>query len=80
MVREMCIVAKPGSSIPVGSVLAPSNGVGQGHRLVPCDGREMSIDAFPELYAVVGNTFGGSPHLRSFRVPDLTVRIDVPRP
>lgn len=34
---------------------------------IPCDGRALSKDDYPELYGVIGNRFGGEKE--RFRVP-----------
>jgi rhizosphere induced protein len=36
-----------------------------------CDGRELSVSAFPYLYAVLGNLYGGDVTSGVFRLPDL---------
>ena len=39
-----------------------------------CDGREISIEAYPELYLAVGNSFGEAQE-GSFRIPDPRGRV-----
>ncbi|MBM4394458.1 MAG: tail fiber protein [Deltaproteobacteria bacterium] len=39
---------------------------------LPCDGRELSTTAYPALYAVIGETFGGG--AGTFNLPDLRGR------
>ncbi|MEL6359174.1 MAG: phage tail protein, partial [Bacteroidota bacterium] len=52
---------------PVGSVLAfPAERAPVGYLL--CDGRTVSSTDYPELYAVLGTTYGGS--ASQFRLPD----------
>lgn len=56
--------------IPVGSIMCfastnvPSN-------YIPCDGREVMRSQFPELYKLIGNTFGQPESELGFLVPDL---------
>lgn len=35
-----------------------------------CDGSELNVAQYQALYAIIGNTFGGSPS-KTFKVPDL---------
>ena len=35
-----------------------------------CDGSELSIDAYPRLFASLGNTYGGYEYQRTFCLPD----------
>lgn len=54
--------------VPVGSILAfPSKKVPDGY--MPCEGQELSIRLYPELYEVIGHTWGGNKS--SFCLPDL---------
>ncbi|WP_371346722.1 IPT/TIG domain-containing protein [Ancylobacter sp. IITR112] len=39
----------------------------------PCDGRQLSIQRYPALYAVIGTTYGGDGKL-TFNIPDLRGR------
>lgn len=39
--------------------------------MLPCDGRELSINQYPILYSIVGDRFGGDGITR-FKLPDLT--------
>ena len=41
---------------------------------VPCDGRLLSVQAEPDLFAVIGDTYGGDGVL-NFAVPDLRGRV-----
>ncbi len=36
-----------------------------------CDGSEKDSSLYPELYAAIGNSYGGSPDGSKFNVPDL---------
>jgi rhizosphere induced protein len=36
-----------------------------------CDGRQLFVSAFYELYAALGNLYGGDPASGTFRIPDL---------
>lgn len=66
------------TSVPIGTICAYAGPVAptgkpavlleaQGWTL--CDGRELEVARFPELYAVLGDTYGGEP-CRTFRIPD----------
>jgi len=39
----------------------------------PCDGSEYSVQSYEALYAIIGNTFGGTAS-KTFKVPDLRGR------
>ncbi len=49
---------------------------------LPCDGRPLSMDAFPELWENIGTTWGAQPAQRKFNLPDLRGRflVGVPEP
>lgn len=54
--------------VPIGSILAfPSKKVPNGY--LPCEGQEISIQLYPELYDIIGHTWGGSKN--TFCLPDL---------
>lgn len=56
------------NGIPVGAIFAfPSETIPDGY--LPCEGQEVSISQYPELYKLIGNTFGGSSKI--FNLPDL---------
>lgn len=56
---------------PVGAVLIwPSNNIPAAYHL--CDGSSLSSDDYPELYAVLGHTYGGSGN--QFNLPDMRGR------
>lgn len=40
-----------------------------------CDGREINISAYPQLFGVVGHSFGSTPGSSSFRLPDPRGRV-----
>lgn len=54
--------------IPIGSILIYSSGKVP-HGYLPCDGSELSKKAYPELYALIGGTWGETKD--SFFLPDL---------
>lgn len=57
-----------GSSLPIGAIIAfPSEAIPDG--FLPCEGQELSRKQFPELSALLGNSFGGSSS--TFNLPDL---------
>lgn len=54
--------------LPIGAIFAfPSTGIPNGY--LPCEGQELSTRQYPQLYALIGNTFGGNQ--RTFNLPDL---------
>ena len=54
--------------LPIGSILIyPAENVPSG--FLPCDGRELSKEAFSELYSILKGTWGESD--KSFFLPDL---------
>lgn len=61
----------PDEAVPLGSVCAfaaPAASVPRGWLL--CDGREVAIDEYPELFEVIGETYGAGSTEHFFRVPD----------
>lgn len=60
--------APPGTIFPYGGDTAPA-----GYLL--CNGLEVNAAGYPDLYAVVGNKFGGA--YPKFKVPDLRGRVPV---
>jgi len=69
------IVTRHGATLPVGTVFPskmPPNGA-----YAACDGGTLPQQGFPELYAVIGSTYGRAREGR-FRLPDFTNRISSP--
>lgn len=64
------------AGLPVGSVFMFAGGKAPSHAL-RCDGSLHSASAYPELFSVIGNTYGGD--LDQFRVPNLNGRVPVGR-
>lgn len=57
-----------GLFLPVGAIIAfPSENIPSG--FLPCEGQELPIIQYPDLYAVLGKTFGGNE--KTFFLPDL---------
>lgn len=52
----------------------PSGAVPESQGWMLCDGRELGVEAYPELYAVLGEAWGGAPGGGRFRIPDLRGR------
>lgn len=67
------------ATVPIGSLVSfAGNNLPNGYLL--CDGAEVLISSYPELYAVIGNTYSGSVPLigvATFRLPDLRGRMAV---
>lgn len=61
-----------GAIVPYGSTTAPTN-------WLICDGTEYSIDDYPELYAKIGNMFGGDELEGTFAVPNFKGRFPIGR-
>jgi microcystin-dependent protein len=60
--------------VPTGCVL-PYSGAGSPSGYLLCDGSSVTDTAYPALFAVIGNTYGGvSPN---FLLPDLRTRVPV---
>jgi len=55
-----------GSLVPLGTVL-PFAGISPPTGWLLCDGTDQPPQAYPELYDLIGNTYGGT-----FKMPDLT--------
>ena len=41
---------------------------------LPCDGRELAISEYPDLFSMVGSAWGGDREKKTFNLPDLTER------
>lgn len=65
------------ATVPIGSLVSfAGTTIPSGYLL--CDGAEVLISAYPELYAAIGNTYNGSEPLigvATFRLPDLRGRM-----
>ena len=62
-------------TVPLGAIFAfPSESLPVG--FLPCDGREILVSSYPDLFKLVGSTFG-SPSVGHFRLPDLRRRVVV---
>lgn len=58
------------NSVPTGTVIAfPTSSVPDGY--IKCNGATLSEAAYPELFTIIGRTYGGSAASSTFRVPDL---------
>lgn len=56
--------------VPVGSIMCfPYQKYPSGY--LPCDGREVLINQYPDLYHLIGNSFGTPEEKNCFRLPDL---------
>ncbi len=54
--------------IPIGAIFAfPSEDIPENY--LPCEGQELSSVQYPELFNIIGTTYGGSSN--SFNLPDL---------
>ena len=61
------------AAIPVGTMVPYAGALTQTGDWLPCDGTEYSTALYPELFAVIGNTYGGGGG--TFAVPDIEDRI-----
>ena len=64
------------ATVPIGAIM-PFAGPNIPSGYLLCDGAEVLISNYPELYAVIGNTYKGAPALlgvATFRLPDLRGR------
>lgn len=69
--REVAVV--DAGRMPVGSIVAFGGGTGvvpEGEGWMVCDGRELTVQAYPELHAVLGRAWGVG-GAGTFRLPDL---------
>lgn len=65
--------------VPVGTVL-PFAGLVTNVNIIPggfllCDGSQQSIQTYPALYSVIGNTYGTGSAATLFKLPDLRGRV-----
>lgn len=62
------IAREVSNNFPIGMIFAyPSEKIPE--NFLPCEGQELSRKQYPELYGVIGNTFGGTNS--TFYLPDL---------
>jgi hypothetical protein len=70
---------------PPGSVIEDLNGVlwlvldSEGHTTPNPDGQAISRETYPELWAVLGETFGKGDGETTFNIPDFRGRVVPPR-
>jgi microcystin-dependent protein len=70
---ERDVPALESGRVPVGSMVAYGGGGGgvpEGEGWMVCDGRELTVQGYPELHAVLGRAWGGGA-AGTFRLPDL---------
>ena len=60
---------EPGESIPIGSIIPYGNSVVPETYLL-CDGQAVSRTDYPELFAIIGTSFGSGDGSTTFNVPD----------
>jgi hypothetical protein len=60
------------SQPPVGSVVAFGRAASPSSRWLVCDGREVERLKYPQLFAVIGTTFGPGNGSTTFNLPDGT--------
>lgn len=60
---------EPGESIPIGSIIPYGNSVVPETYLL-CNGQAVSRTDYPELFAIIGTTFGSGDGSTTFNVPD----------
>lgn len=58
-------------NVPIGTIASYGGSADPTYWLI-CDGRELTRMAYPELYTVIGTTYGGDSGLGVFNIPDLT--------
>lgn len=58
------------ADMPIGTIV-PFGGAGAPTMFLLCDGTEVAKATYPELYAVIGDTFGEASETTMFRLPDL---------
>jgi hypothetical protein len=70
---------------PPGTIIPDPNGVlwlvldSEGHTTPYPNGQVISRSTYPELYAVIGETFGKGDGETTFQLPDLRGRVPPPR-
>ena len=65
----------PGIILPYGGDTDPDPAALGGGVWLLCDGREVLISAYPELYAIIGKKFKGAPAASYFGLPDMRGRM-----
>lgn len=60
---------EPGESIPVGSIIPYGDSVVP-ETYLPCNGQAVSRTDYPELFAIIGTSFGSGDGSTTFNVPD----------
>ena len=61
-----------GTILPYSSTTLPEDG-----KFLPCDGTERLINDFPELAAILGNTYGDPSSSGKFKLPNLSGRVPI---
>jgi len=61
-----------GTILPYSSTTLPEDG-----KFLPCDGTERLINDFPELAAILGNTYGDPSSSGKFKLPNLNGRVPI---
>lgn len=69
---EMASAIASISTAPVGSIML-WGGIDIPQNWLLCDGEKYKVEDYPELYAVIGDTYGSGP-TGFFKIPDLTHR------
>jgi len=62
-----------GRCLMIGELIAYAGAVSPDPRLLLCDGSEYDVDDYPDLYAVIGDTYGSS-GVGLFMLPDMRGR------
>lgn len=57
-------------TFPVGAVISHGGVLAEGSYWMLCNGDVLSEGAYPELFDVIGRTYGGDEALKEFRLPD----------
>ena len=60
--------------LPTGSMITWCSGGAIPSGYLVCDGTEYPETSYPDLFATIGNTYGGGPATNTFKVPDMINR------
>lgn len=64
--------ANPHDNVAVGDIIFWA-GLENPAKFLECDGREIDVDEFSELFQVIGNKWGSPSRVGVFKIPTLTI-------
>lgn len=75
--RKLFAGAAAAAVAPTAATALPARVLDKTPAFLPCDGRELPVAQYLDLFEVLGKIYGGSASRHTFRVPDLRGRARV---